>query len=131
MYVKPDVVTIHIVIKNVLYNARQEDIARNIIWIGSNCKSHGVNNLFILSILDKKNPTLNALTKPVDDMSCDICVVNGFGLICINKISLERWYPSSGSRHESFTQELYFVILFCNFNLWIIAYLVIPITASD
>ena len=131
MYVKPDAVTIHIVIKNILYNARQEDIARNIIWIGSNCKSHGVNDLFILSILDKNKPTLNALIKPVDDMSCDICVVNGFGFICIKKISFERWYPSSRSRHEYFTQELYFVILFCNFNLWISVYLVILITASD
>ena len=40
---KPDAVIIHVGTNNILYNADYEDIAWNIIKIGSNCKSHGVN----------------------------------------------------------------------------------------
>ena len=57
------VVIIHVGANNILYNASYEDIARNIIKICWNCKSHGVNDVFISSILVKKNPVLNALIR--------------------------------------------------------------------
>ena len=48
---KSDAVIIHVGANDILYNASYEDIARNIIRIGSNCKSHGVNDVFISSVL--------------------------------------------------------------------------------
>ena len=47
----PDAVIIHVGTNDISYNANYEDIARNIIKIGSSCKSHGVNNVFVSSIL--------------------------------------------------------------------------------
>ena len=51
---KPDAVIIDVGTNNILYNASYEHIARNIIRTGSNCKSHGVKDVFISSILVKK-----------------------------------------------------------------------------
>ena len=65
---EPDAVIIHVGTNNILYNASYEDIARNTIKIGSNCKSDGVNNVFISSILVKKNAVLNALVRCVNDI---------------------------------------------------------------
>ena len=48
---KPDAVIIHVGTNDILYNASYEDIARNIIKIGSNCKIHGANDVLISSIL--------------------------------------------------------------------------------
>ena len=52
---KPDAVTIHVGTNNIIYNVCYEDITGNIIKIGSNCKSHGFNDVFILSILVKRS----------------------------------------------------------------------------
>ena len=52
---KPDAVIIHVGTNDFLCSASYEDIARNIIKIGSNCKSHGVNDVLISSILLKKS----------------------------------------------------------------------------
>ena len=51
---KPDAVIIHVGTNDILYNVSFEDITRNIMRIGSNCKSDGVNDVFISSILVKK-----------------------------------------------------------------------------
>ena len=53
---KPDAVFIPVGTNYILCNASYEDIARSIIKIGSNCKSHSVNNVFILPISVKENP---------------------------------------------------------------------------
>ena len=58
---KPDAVIIHVGTNDILTNANHEEIARNIIKIGLNCKIDGVNDLVIFSVLVKKNPNLNAL----------------------------------------------------------------------
>ena len=84
---KPDAAIIHVGTNDNLYNANYEDMARNIIKIGSNCKSHGVNDVFISSILVKKNQALNALIRRVNDMLRDLCVINGFGFICNDMIT--------------------------------------------
>ena len=58
---KPDAVIIHVGNNDILTNANHEEIARNIIKIGLNCKIDGVNDLVIFSVLVKKNANLNAL----------------------------------------------------------------------
>ena len=58
---KPDAVIIHVGTNDILTNANHEEIARNIIKIGLNCKIDGVKYLVIFSVLVKKNANLNAL----------------------------------------------------------------------
>ena len=65
---KPNAVIIYLGTSDILCNARHEDIARNIIRIGSNCKSRGVNDVFISSILVLKRLTLNPFIRRVNDM---------------------------------------------------------------
>ena len=86
---KPDAVIIHVSTNDVLTNANHEEIARNIIKIGLNCKNHGVNDVVISSVLVKKNPNLNALIRRVNDLLRDLCSMNGFGYICNDAITTE------------------------------------------
>ena len=86
---KPDAVIIHIGTNNILTKANHEEIARNIIKIGLNCKNHGVNDVVISSVFAKKNPNLNALRRRVNDSLHDLCSTNGFGYICNDAITTE------------------------------------------
>ena len=86
---KPDAVIIHVVTNDTLTNANHEEIARNIIKIGLNCKNYGVNDVVISSVLVKKNPNLNALIRRVNDLLRDLCSMNGFGYICNDAITTE------------------------------------------
>ena len=86
---KPDAVIIHIGTNNILTKANHEEIARNIIKIGLNCKNHGVNDVVISSVFAKKNPNLNALRRRVNDSLRDLCSTNGFGYICNDAITTE------------------------------------------
>ena len=86
---KPDAVIIHIGTNNILTKANHEEIARNIIKIGLNCKNHGVNDVVISSVFAKKNPDLNALRRRVNDSLGDLCSTNGFGYICNDAITTE------------------------------------------
>ena len=74
---------------DILTNANHEEIARNIIKTGLNCKNHGVNDVVISSVLVKKNPNLNALIRRVNDLLRDLCSMNGFGYICNDAITTE------------------------------------------
>ena len=86
---KPDAVIIYVGTNDILTNANHEEIARNIIKIGLNCKNHGVNDVVISSVLVKKNPNLNALIRRVNDLLRDLCSMNGFGYICNDTITTE------------------------------------------
>ena len=86
---KPDAVIIHVGTNDILTNANHEEIARNIIKTGLNCKNHGVNDVVISSVLVKKNPNLNALIRRVNDLLCDLWSMNGFGYICNDAITTE------------------------------------------
>ena len=79
---KPDAVIIHVGTNDILTNANHEEIARNIIKIGLNCKNHGVNDVVISSVLVKKNPNLNALIRRVSYLLGDLCSMHSFGYIC-------------------------------------------------
>ena len=92
----PNAVIIYLGTNDILYNARHEDIARNIIRIGSNCKSRGVKDVFFWSILVLKSLTLNPFIRRVNDMLCDLCVINGLGFIC-NSIT-KKYLQKNGIR---------------------------------
>ena len=79
---KPDAIVIHVGKNDILNHANHEDIARSIINIGLDCKTNGVNKVFISSILVKKNPNVTAIVCQVNDMLRDLCEKNGFNSIC-------------------------------------------------
>ena len=85
---KPNAIIIHVGTNDILTNANHKEIARKIIKIGLNCKNYGV-NVVISSMLVKKNPNLNALTRRINDLLRDLCSLNGFGYICTNAITTE------------------------------------------
>ena len=86
---KPDTVIIHIVTNDVLENANHEDIVRNIIKIGLECKKYGVNDIVISSVLVKRSPKLNTIIRRANEMLCDLCRANGFGFICNDMITTQ------------------------------------------
>ena len=121
---KPNAVIIYLGTNDILCNARHEDIARNIIRIGSNCKSRGVNDVFISSILVLKSLTLNPFIRRVNDMLRDLCVINGLGFIC-NSIT-KKYLLKNGIR----LQDLGTSISGNNFIEFVNNYLVILTSAS-
>ena len=84
---KPDATVIHVGMNDILNHANHEDIARSIINIGLDFKNNGVNEVFISSILVKKNPNLTAIVRRVNDMLRDLCEKNGFSFICNDVIT--------------------------------------------
>ena len=86
---KPDKVIIHVGTNDVLNGANDTELANSIIKIGMICKQHGVNDVFISSILVKKSPRLNALVCKVNDQLRDLCVSNGFQFISNDMISTD------------------------------------------
>ena len=86
---KPDFVIIHVGTNDVLENANHEDIARNIIKIGLECKKFGVNDIVISSVLVKRSPKSNAINRRANEMLCDLCRANGFGFICNDMITTQ------------------------------------------
>ena len=65
---KPDAIVFHVGTSDILNYANYEDIACSIINIDLDCKNNGVNEVFISSILVKKNH--NLLQSCVESMTC-------------------------------------------------------------
>ena len=57
---KPDAIIIHVDTNDILTNANDKEIVRNIFEIGLNCKGYGVTDV-VISILLRKLPNLNNL----------------------------------------------------------------------
>ena len=60
---------------DIFRNAKETELANNIINIGLNLKNHGVSKAFISSILVKKNPKLSPVIRRINDQLRE---VNGF-----------------------------------------------------
>ena len=86
-------------------HANQEEITRNMIKIGLNCKNYGVNDV-ISSILFKKNPNLNALIGRVNDFLRELCSINGFGYICNDTITTKYLWKDGIYLHDLGTNIL-------------------------
>ena len=84
---KPDAIVIHVGTNDILNHANHENIAHSIINIGLDCKTNGVDEVLISSILVKKNPNLTAIVRGVNDMLRDLCKKNGFSFICNDVIT--------------------------------------------
>ena len=84
---KSDAIVIHVGKNDILNHANHENIAHSIINIGLDCKTNGVDEVLISSILVKKNPNLTAIVRRVNDMLRDLCKKNGFSFICNDVIT--------------------------------------------
>ena len=84
---KPNAIVIHVSTNDILNHANHEDIALSIINIRLDCKNNGVNEVFISSVLVKKNPNLTAIVCRVNDMLRNLCEKNGFSFICNDVIT--------------------------------------------
>ena len=84
---KPNAIAIHIGTNDILNHINHEIIAHSIINVRLDCKSNGVNEVLLPSILVKKNPNLTAIVRQVNDMLRDLCEKNGFYFICNNVIT--------------------------------------------
>ena len=59
-----------------------EDLAQRIIDIGKKCKSYGVNNIAISSVLERKNHEVNEVIKKVNNLLRALCLEQGFTFLC-------------------------------------------------
>ena len=84
---KSDAIVLHVGTNDILNHANHENVAHSIINIGLDCKNNGVNEVFISSILVKKNPNLTTIVPRVNDPLRDICEKNGFSFICDDVIT--------------------------------------------
>ena len=84
---KSDAIVIHVGKNDILNHAKHENIAHSIINIGLDCKTNGVDEVLISSILVKKNPNLTAIVSRFNDMLRDLCGKNGFSFICNDVIT--------------------------------------------
>ena len=64
-----------------------EDLAQKIINVGKKCKSCGVNNIAISSILVWKNHEENEVIKKVNNLLETLCLEQGFTFICNSAIA--------------------------------------------
>ena len=86
---KPDVNVIQVDTNDILNHANHEDIARTITNIGLDWKNNGINEVFVSSILVKKNPNLTVIVRRVNDMLRDLCEKNGSSIICNDVITTD------------------------------------------
>ena len=84
---KSDAIVTHVGKNDILNHAKHENIAHSIINIGLDCKTNGVDEVLISSILVKRNPNLTAIVRRVNDMLRDLCKKNGFSFICNDVIT--------------------------------------------
>ena len=64
-----------------------EDLAQRIIDTGKKCKSYGVNNIPISSILIRKNHEVNEVIKKVNNSLTALCLEQDFTFICNSTIA--------------------------------------------
>ena len=86
---RPDAAILHVGTNDILSNANDTELANNIINVGLNCKNHGVSNVFISSILVKKNPKLNPVIQRINYQLRELSEINGFLFINNDVITTE------------------------------------------
>ena len=78
---KPDTVVIHVGTNDFLKHANHIDITNNIIQIGLRCRTYGVNEILISSIVLKNNARLNAIIRRFHDMVQKFWMKNNFHFV--------------------------------------------------
>ena len=60
----------------------QKILVNELLTLQKKCRSFGVNNIAISSILMKKNMSINKIIKKVNEEISSMCAANGFQFIC-------------------------------------------------
>ena len=89
---KPESIILHIASSNITKtnydNVNAEDLGQRIVNIAKKCRSFGVNNIAISSILMRKNMSINKIIKKVYEEISSMCAANGFHFICNDMIDV-------------------------------------------
>ena len=88
---QPDAIIIHAGTNDIINNNSNEDkIAKDIVNIVETCKGAGINDIFVSSLLVKKNPRLTAVIHRVNDLLRDYCATNGIHFINNDNVTTEH-----------------------------------------
>ena len=89
----PQAVVIHIVSNDIteskIKQINLDDLAEKIIDIGLKCRSYGVRNIAISSILVRSSIRLNQIILKVNNILKVLCATNGLNFICNDEIGRE------------------------------------------
>ena len=89
----PKIVVIHIDSKDIteskIKQINLDDLAQKIIDIGLKCRSYGVRNIAISSILVRSSIRLNQIILKVNNILKVLCATNGLNFICNDEIGRE------------------------------------------
>ena len=85
---RPSRVIINAGTNDIHENARVTDVPKRIIDIGVMCKSFGVNDISISSVLPRKGISLNKIIDEINNLLKNMCEFNSFKFIFHKKIDL-------------------------------------------
>ena len=85
---RPSGVVIHAGTNDVHENARATDVAKKSIEIGVMCKSFGINDISISSVLPRKDISLNKIIDEINNLLKNMCEFNSFKFIFHKNIDL-------------------------------------------
>ena len=89
---KPESIILHIgsndITKTNYDNVTAKDLGQQIVSIPKKCRSFGVNNIAVSSILIRKNMSINKIIKKVNEEISSMCAANGFHFICNDMIDV-------------------------------------------
>ena len=89
----PQTVVIHIgsndITESKIKQINLDDLAQKIIDIGLKCRSYGVRNIAISSILVRSSIRLNQIILKVNNILKVLCATNGLNFICNDEIGRE------------------------------------------
>ena len=87
----PQIVVIHIgsndITESKIKQSNLDNLAQQIIDIGLKCRSYGVHNIAISSILVRSSIRLNQVISKVNNILKVLCATNGFNFICNDESS--------------------------------------------
>ena len=87
---QPNTVIVHIGSNDITkFNYSKVDVEDLAQSVGKKCKSYGVNNIAISSILVRKNHEVNEVTKKVNNLLKTLCLEQCFTFICNSAVARE------------------------------------------
>ena len=75
-------------LKQIMIMLMHKILVNKLLTLQKKCRSFGVNNIAISSILMKKNMSINKIIKKVNEEISSMCAANGFQFICNDMIDV-------------------------------------------
>jgi len=99
---KPDAIVIHIGPNDISTHADPLKIANDIIKIGWQCRSFGVDEVFISSVLIRKDMELNVIIRQINEYLKSFCEEAGFYFIDHSLINMKKAFVAIFFRFNLF-----------------------------